>query len=388
MNQSTHKNITIAFRVILSGLFFLSAISKLLPIGFFEKMLVDLKVASWDSTVYISRTILSIEFFLAFALLQNSFFKKIIIPATAGLLIVFTGHLFIEGLGNPKGFFEGNCGCFGDLIPLSIFWSIIKNVAMLGMLFYVWKQSPLSSDKKDVKMILIMLFGAVLTTWMMANPIPRYTTYDESETTTEITENITIDTISTETTEDTISVVTPVDTTSEEATKPTKVNIDQSNPKETVKPKDTSEKTNTDQSNQTTTQTTSVKSKFSSFKNFSGGVTTDLDKGRKLVCLYSLTCEHCQACYKELCQWGQKTAIPDMYILAYGAKEDVPYFFEQAGAGCNHPFQIMDYMKFMPLLGDYNFPMIVLMEDGKELGVWDYDTYTFDKVKAAVEKLK
>ncbi len=400
MNQLTQQQkIVIALRVILSGLFFLSAISKMMPIGFFEKMLVDLKVASWDSTVYISRTILTVEFFLAFALIQNSYFKKLILPATAGLLLAFTAHLFYEGFTNPKGFFEGNCGCFGDLIPLSIFWSIVKNFAMLGMAYYVYKKTE-SNDKQDLKTMIIMFLGSLLIVTLAANNIPRYTLAEEDEYTNneevannEFNENdpLEADTLVNDTTSTEIEAENAEEKSNQTQPENSQQGDKTTQEKTNTKPDGNQKETTTQKENEESTQqtqTSQVKSKFAKYTSFSDGKSVNLDKGRKLVCLFSLTCEHCQGAYKDLCALGKQMTIPDMYILAYGDKADVDYFYEQAGSDCNHPYKLLPYMEFLPLLGESNFPLIVLMEDGKELGSWDYDTYEIGKVKAAIQALK
>ena len=51
------------------------------------------------------------------------------------ILIAFTAHLIYMGF--QKGFIGGNCGCFGDLIPMDNFESIIKNVISILLVAYV-----------------------------------------------------------------------------------------------------------------------------------------------------------------------------------------------------------------------------------------------------------
>ena len=84
------KDLTLPARILISILFFVSAIAKMIDftwtkgfsktIWMFEKQLVDLDIATWCSAPYLARVIIAIEIAIAFAILQNHFIKKIVIP--------------------------------------------------------------------------------------------------------------------------------------------------------------------------------------------------------------------------------------------------------------------------------------------------------------------
>ncbi|MFM9006430.1 MAG: MauE/DoxX family redox-associated membrane protein, partial [Flavobacteriales bacterium] len=128
------KYLPISARIVVSMLFLVSAVSKMFPIWMFEKQLVDLGVCSWCDAPYFSRLLIALEGAIGIAILQRHFLKRFVIPVTAFLLVAFCVHLSIEMV--KHGAMNGNCGCFGQLIPMTPLEAFIKNVLTLGLLVY------------------------------------------------------------------------------------------------------------------------------------------------------------------------------------------------------------------------------------------------------------
>jgi hypothetical protein len=70
-----------------------------------------------QQTTYLARFIIALEIAIAIAILQPHFIKRIIIPSIILLLIAFCLHLAIQMY--QYGAMNGNCGCFGQLIPMT-----------------------------------------------------------------------------------------------------------------------------------------------------------------------------------------------------------------------------------------------------------------------------
>jgi len=133
----------------------MSGILKLYPsIVPFEKQLVDLGFVNWCQAPYMARFIIALELALGFAFLFSHYLRKIIIPATSLLLIVFCVHLsyviFTQGANS------GNCGCFGQLIPMTPLQALIKNILTLGVLGYMY--SIYKEKEKNRSSFLVILF--------------------------------------------------------------------------------------------------------------------------------------------------------------------------------------------------------------------------------------
>ena len=157
------KNLPLIIRVLVSALFLLSAFAKLYPTPMYgitkvfeEGQLIPMGFS--ESLVpYISRLIIAIEFFIAFAILQKNYLKKLVIPASILMLFVFSLHLaYSIFLGDSE-----NCGCFGELIPMSPIQALFKNIITLGVLGYLYKNTPddnaNSCSKLSIQFLSILL---------------------------------------------------------------------------------------------------------------------------------------------------------------------------------------------------------------------------------------
>tara|TARA_B100000963_G_scaffold69795_2_gene58158 strand:- start:10758 stop:11738 length:981 start_codon:yes stop_codon:yes gene_type:complete len=147
-------------RVIISALFFVSAVAKMYPspeiglIKYFEiKQLVQGLGFNEILAQYFSRSIIAFEFFIAISVLLNNYLKRIIYPISILLLIAFTTHLtYLAFQGN-----EGNCGCFGELIPMTPLEAIIKNIITILILYFLYYKTPKNLSSNFRSLIILML---------------------------------------------------------------------------------------------------------------------------------------------------------------------------------------------------------------------------------------
>jgi hypothetical protein len=139
-------------RILFFAFFCLSAISKIYPnpdvaIHLFEKeQLISLGIPFCLST-WLSRLLIALEFTLAIGFLLPFYFRRITLPFSIVLMVFFTIYLFYEVF--IMGKWTGNCGCFGQLIPMTPPVSLLKNgiaLALLGVIF--WKRNEIIETKK------------------------------------------------------------------------------------------------------------------------------------------------------------------------------------------------------------------------------------------------
>jgi hypothetical protein len=112
---------------------------------------------------YFSRFIIGAELFLAITILFNNYLKKITVPLSFMMIAIFTIHLSTQLFGDTE-----NCGCFGDLIPMTPLQAFIKNIITLVILYFIYKKSE---DKKSNLSYLIILFLSISTIMFAALPI-------------------------------------------------------------------------------------------------------------------------------------------------------------------------------------------------------------------------
>ena len=164
------KNITFFARILISALFLLSAIAKLYPTPLYgitkvfeEGQLIPMGFNA-DFAPFLSRLIIGFEFFIAFAILQSHYIKKLVIPSTILLLTVFSIDLSLDVFaGNNE-----NCGCFGQLIPMTPVEALIKNILTIFILVFIYKNVK---DKKESN-FLLLFNGYLIISVLMFSFLP------------------------------------------------------------------------------------------------------------------------------------------------------------------------------------------------------------------------
>ncbi len=326
-------------RFILGSLFILSAISKLIPIEAFDLTIVNQGIAGWNVAPYLSRFIISIEFFLGISFFVNPFVKKIAVPYSFLLLVVFCIHL-IYLISTGSG--SKNCGCFGELIPMSSLEALIKNLVLIILLYLIHKYFVY--EKKLNYSFAFAVFSIVFAGMFLFFQVKPYNIPTEE---TMIQQKDSVQT----------SAQTNLDTKADTMrVNSEKLSIE--NKDETAKPKSVSI--------------------FGRFKEFSGE-TVNLDSGINLVCLFSLDCEDCmQTAFKLGQAKNDWKNFPKIYILFLGEEEQVNNFFD--AAAMTFPYKIIPPQTFFPMIKNYP-PRIVLLNNGNIIGDWGYENFSLEELK-------
>ena len=327
-------------RLIISALFIVSAVAKLYPSPYFAISTFEVKQLyplgfSEGFAPYFSRILIGIEFALGIAILLKDYLKKITIPATILLLSVFVIHLsyttFISGN-------SGNCGCFGELLPMTPVEAIIKNIIAIGLLIWLIKLLP-ADGKSNFWLLKSVGLGCVLALFMLAPIRPVEKVMEEP--TSEIQENLGVvaDSTSLLTVEipETEVPITNVPTVE--------------NPEVEVKKAEETPK--------------KVKS---GYEKYFPGIDTD----KKILCYFVPGCDHCMDTAKELNEMRKKDKnFPPIYVIFMNEEpEKVPTFFEFAGT--KFPYKMIDVIPFWTELGSgRDTPGVKYLWNGNEFKYYD-----------------
>ena len=135
MNNRSKRQLVWGIRILVSALFILSALAKLYPspvmgIAAFETKYLGAIGIDGGFAKVVSRLLIGFEISLAILLLLPYYLKKIVLPATISLLSIFSIHLFVQVINGEAS----NCGCFGELIPMTPLEALIKNILTIGVL--------------------------------------------------------------------------------------------------------------------------------------------------------------------------------------------------------------------------------------------------------------
>jgi uncharacterized membrane protein YphA (DoxX/SURF4 family) len=159
--SNVKKYLPWSIRIIIFLLFILSGIAKMLPVEAFEKQLHDIGIFTWCQCKYLARLIISFEIATGIAFLQSNYIKRIVIPSTILLLLMFCVYLSVQMY--RFGPTMGDCGCFGQLIPITPLVELIKNLLTIGMLIYLYKNvSEKAGVKSNYFILLLLLLASAL----------------------------------------------------------------------------------------------------------------------------------------------------------------------------------------------------------------------------------
>ena len=378
MNKNTLAQIG---RILLSFLFVFGAVSKLVSMPFFDGMVAELLLGKdyFDNPVgmiwvqWLTRILVAAELVLGLALLQNKWFKKIVLPATLGMLLLFTIHLLYEGFRQVNGFIEGNCGCFGDVLHMTNLESIIKNG--IGMLIGIFVSVTFKKEDVFKSWVAPTLLG-VITLFTLSFGIKSY----EAESPSVLDELGTMSGIELHKA-DSIAEAAIAESESFFA-KPEiillEAEISKLNTDSVKRTKVASVKTPSD-------ITLELLSKYApEIKS------QHITIGTKMVCLFSMTCSHCQEVYRDLSAMKASGKLPNLYLVNYGSEYEQNYFFSQAGDSKDPHTRTEDFTHFKRMLEGKTYPRILVIKNGKIEKELDVDTYEKSYVMRyfGIEKLE
>jgi thiol-disulfide isomerase/thioredoxin len=309
-------------RILISGLFFLSAFTKIYPVPSFHTSITTFEISqlvpmgfTMEVAGYFSRIIIGIEFAIGILLLFPYNIKKIIIPATIFMLAVFSVHLTIEIFTTGN---QGNCGCFGTLLPMTPLQALLKNLISIGLLLFILiKFSDSINENRNMKYFLIIsnvITICILSVFMLTHKYTK-TKFTPVPDSTAIHDTVYIDSIKGVTTDNVV------------------IDVKRIGPP-------------------------SKKSAYSQYFE-------NIDKGKKILCFFAPTCDHCMATAQELTELKKADPnFPELKIIFMDeAAEEIPNFFKFAGA--EYPYLVLDIISFWGAIGKMNnTPGVVYLWNG------------------------
>ncbi len=342
MQTSTKNTISWILRIVVALLFIVSAVAKLskseiLDSPYFAISTFEVKqlyTLGFSQTIapYFSRILIGIELALGILLLQKHYLKRFVIPVTILMLVVFIIHLtyLISTSGNA-----GNCGCFGELIPMTPAESIVKNIIAVALLVWAFILLPKETEKHNFWVLTTGLFASILALFMLAPMRPMEENTFSVTPTDENTTSLGIDSTATELQPST-EIATPI--------KPDSTKLD-TKVVENTEPK-------------------KVKSGYATFH-------PKIDEGKQLLGFFVPGCDHCQLAAKELTEMRNKNKnFPPLSIIFMNEEpEKIPEFFSIAGA--KYPYKIIEIIPFYDLMGsDKNTPGVKFLWNGNDVKYW------------------
>ncbi len=165
---SNSEKIKFLLRLVLAAIFIFSAVAKLLSVGLFEIAVVDQGLAATrEQAAYPARLMIAFELFLGAALLFPFYLKRAIFPLTILTLVAFT---LLQAHQLTFGEQTQDCGCFGELLPMSSAASLVKNAFLLVLSLVLFKITK--EEKRNLAIPAVLAIGSVAVVLLLA-PVRR-----------------------------------------------------------------------------------------------------------------------------------------------------------------------------------------------------------------------
>jgi len=155
-------------RLLLGSVFIFSASSKLLSVGLFEIAIVDQGLAATrEQAAYPARLLIAFELFLGAALLFPYYLKRVILPLA---MVTLAAFILLQGYQMTFGDQTSDCGCFGELLPMSSAQSLVKNIVLLGLSLWLFKITR--EEKRHFAVPSLLAVGSVAAV-LLLTPVRR-----------------------------------------------------------------------------------------------------------------------------------------------------------------------------------------------------------------------
>ena len=358
--QQIERYLPWTIRILIAGLFLVSAYGKIYPdpsaygtISMFEiKQLYPLGFSVELAKIF-SRALIGVEFGLGLLLLFPFDLKKWVIPALIAMLAIFVVHLSIEIFTTGN---KGNCGCFGALLPMTPLEAIMKNVLSIGLLAILWKRYSAQLPERSNIWFLTTVLSVCMLLMFVLIPTYKAATVVQTPTTSAPTTPSGSGT----------SVNSGIDTTKKAITPIGKDTT------KVAKPKDLG-----------------PKPKKSGYEKYFAGI----NEGKKILCFFAPSCDHCRATAKQLTALKNSTpGFPDIQILFMDeAAEEIPDFFKFSGATYTH--KVLDIIEFWSVLGgNRDVPGVAYLWNGNLVKMYHgpegADAFNKEDLKTQLQKQK
>jgi thiol-disulfide isomerase/thioredoxin len=119
----------------------------------------------------------------------------------------------------------------------------------------------------------------------------------------------------------------------------------------------------------------------------------NIDQGKKILCFFAPSCEHCQATAKELTEMRKSDPdFPEIQIIFMDeAPEEIPNFFKFAGA--TYPHKVLEIIEFWNAIGnEKNVPGVCYLWNGNVMkfyeGTEGKNQFSKSDLKLQLQKIK
>lgn len=127
------KNILFLLLSVAIGVVFIfSAWSKIPTLEQFGWIIVENTFLGWNAAEILARILIGLEFFIGLLFISCFRIRKLAIPLSFITLLLFSAYLVIIFIQHGN---NSNCGCFGEVLPMTPLESLVKNAILLVAIY-------------------------------------------------------------------------------------------------------------------------------------------------------------------------------------------------------------------------------------------------------------
>lgn len=159
--------------ILIGIVFIFSGISKIPTLEQFGWTIVETTPLNWTIAEWSARLLIGLELFLGVLFIAHLYLKKIAIPLSYLLLLVFTAYLLLVIKAQGRVcvcVYSGNCGCFGEVIQMTPLESVYKNIAMLIVLSIIYCLQHEWKFKYALLTVISVFLASLLTPFVLSPP--------------------------------------------------------------------------------------------------------------------------------------------------------------------------------------------------------------------------
>lgn len=304
------------------GLFFcVSSVLKLVSVDDFELYIFSFGFAAFDLCSLAARLVIVGELILGLGLISG-WWHNFVNSVTAAILVAFSGFLIWRmAVGD-----EGSCHCFGSLVEMNPVQSLVKNVVAMIVLAFVWS--------RPTELFSTANGAAESTGSGRAVRLAKWTYRHRGAVAAVISVLASL----------TILIINPPDCWFR------------------------------------WTRGESHELNEAEFRPYADS--TGVNSGRKIVCFYSVNCEHCRHCAAKMAGIIRRNGISPGSVFCFFMQDyvdmtgPVSLFFNEYGEGLQLPYHWIYPLQFIPLTNG-SMPLVCLFDNGSL--VKEYDRLTIDE---------
>ena len=133
--MSTKNIVGLTARIVVGLVFIVSAVTKYISIEAFDLFVYEHQIFSWEITGFVTRLLIATEAFLGIMLLSGVYSKQIKLLSVL-ILVLFTIYILLKPL--LFNVDTENCHCFGTVLLLNDTQTLIKNIVLLAVSYFMF----------------------------------------------------------------------------------------------------------------------------------------------------------------------------------------------------------------------------------------------------------